>query len=88
MNCPPNPPRSPSHPHTPKGTQSQFSSDQHQSPTMGLWDHEDTHILMSQLQAQTSDGREDLWDFGSYLEREGDGLLFEKEVLAIQVGKY
>ena len=55
---------------------------------MGLWDHEDTHILMSQLQAQTSDGREDLWDFGSYLEREGDGLLFEKEVLAIQVGKY
>ena len=55
---------------------------------MGLWDHEDTHILMSQLQAQTSDGREDLWDFGSYPERKGDGLLFEKEVLAIQVGKY
>ena len=55
---------------------------------MGLWDHEDTHVPISQPQAQTSDGREDLWDFGSYPEREGDGLLFEKEVLAIQVGKY
>ena len=49
---------------------------------------EDTHVLISQLQAQTSDGREDLWDFGSYQERKGDCLLFEKEVLAIQVGKY
>ena len=28
-----------------------------------------------------------LWDFGSYPERKGDGLLFEKEVLDIQVGK-
>jgi len=26
-----------------------------------------------------------LWDFGSYPERKGDGLLFEKEVLDIQV---
>ena len=66
-------------------TQSQFSSEQHQSPTMA----EDTYQLISQLQeAQTSDGRKDLWDFGSYPERKGDGLLFEKEVLAIQVGKY
>ena len=64
-------------------TQSQFSSEQHQ--TMA----EDTHELISQLQeAQTSDGREDFWDFGSYPERKGDCLLFEKEVLAIQVGKY
>ena len=66
-------------------TQSQFSSEQHQSPTMA----EDTYQLISQLQeAQTSDGRDDLWDFGSYPERKGDCLLFEKEVLAIQVGKY
>ena len=28
-----------------------------------------------------------LWDFGSYPERKGEGLLFEKEVLDIQVGK-
>ena len=50
---------------------------------------EDTYQLISQLQeAQTSDGRKDLWDFGSYPERKGNGLLFEKEVLAIQVGKY
>ena len=50
---------------------------------------EDTYELISQLQeAQTSDGRKDLWDFGSYPERKGNGLLFEKEVLAIQVGKY
>ena len=28
-----------------------------------------------------------LWDFGSYPERKGDVLLFEKEVLDIQVGK-
>ena len=28
-----------------------------------------------------------LWDFGSYPERKGDGLLFEKEVLDKQVGK-
>ena len=27
------------------------------------------------------------WDFGSYPERKGDGLLFEKEVQEIQVGK-
>ena len=55
---------------------------------MGLWDHEDTHVAISQPQAQTSDGRKDLWDFGNYPERKEDCLLFEKEVLAIQVGKY
>ena len=48
---------------------------------------EDILILISQLQRETSDGKRDLWDFGSYPERKGDGLLFEKEVLDIQVGK-
>ena len=48
---------------------------------------EDTLILISQLQHETSDGKKDLWDFGSYPERKGDGLLFEREVLDIQVGK-
>ena len=47
----------------------------------------DTYILISQLQVQTSNGRRDLWDFGSYPERKDDGLLFEKEVLDIQVRK-
>ena len=28
-----------------------------------------------------------LWDFGSYAEGKSEGLLFEKEVLDIQVGK-
>merc|ERR1712018_734762 len=47
----------------------------------------DTYNLISQLQVQASDARRDLWDFGSYPERKDDGLLFEKEVLDIQVGK-
>merc|ERR1712233_126676 len=44
----------------------------------------DTYNLISQLQVQTSGGKRDLWDFGSYPERKDDGLLFEKEVLDIQ----
>jgi len=47
----------------------------------------DTYNLISQLQVQASDGRRDLWDFGSYPEGKDDGLLFEKVVLDIQVGK-
>ena len=48
---------------------------------------EDTLILISQLQHETSDGKKDLWDFGSYPERKCEGLLFEKVVLDIQVGR-
>ena len=40
--------------------------------------------LMSISQQHTSSSNA-LWDFGSYPERGGGGLLFEKEVLAIQV---
>ena len=40
--------------------------------------------LMSTSQQHTSSSNA-LWDFGSYPERGGGGLLFEKEVLAIQV---
>ena len=46
-----------------------------------------TNVLISQLQVQTSDGERDLWDFGSFPEIKGNTLLFEKEVLDIQVGK-
>ena len=46
----------------------------------------DTHILVSPFQAQTSDGKSDLWDFGSSI-GDSNNLLFEKEVLDIQVGK-
>ena len=46
----------------------------------------DTHILISPFQTQTSDDKNDLWDFGSY-DSDSDNLLFEKEVLDIQVGK-
>ena len=48
---------------------------------------EDALVIISQLQDGSSEGRRDLWDFGSYPERKGNGLLFEKEVLDIQVGK-
>ena len=42
-------------------------------------------IPFPQLHVQNSKA---LWDFGSYPERkDNDGLLFEKEVLDIQVGK-
>ena len=68
-------------------TQSQFSREQHQNPTMV----KDTYVLV-----EDGGGVEDLWDFGilnsqtarSSPKREGDCLHFEKEVLAIQVGKY
>ena len=40
--------------------------------------------LMSISQQHTSSSNA-LWDFGSYPEEGGGGLLFEKEVLAIQV---
>jgi hypothetical protein len=43
----------------------------------------DTHILVSPFQAQTSDGKSDLWDFGSSI-GDSNNLLFEKEVLDIQ----
>ena len=46
---------------------------------------EDTLVIISQLQDGSSEGRRDLWDFGSYPDRKGNGLLFEKEVLDIQV---
>ena len=39
---------------------------------------------MSISQQHTSSSNA-LWDFGSYPERGGGGLLFEKEVLALQV---
>merc|ERR1712243_7574 len=38
----------------------------------------DTYNLNSQLQVQASNGRRDLWDFGSYPEGKDDGLFFEK----------
>merc|ERR1712018_118046 len=44
----------------------------------------DTYNLISQLQVQASNGRRDLWDFGSFPEGKDDGLLFEKEMLDIQ----
>ena len=39
-------------------------------------------MSISQQHTSSSNG---LWDFGSYPERGGGGLLFEKEVLAVQV---
>ena len=44
----------------------------------------DEDRFIPQQQVQNSEA---LWDFGSYPEGKGNGLLFEKEVLAIQVGK-
>ena len=73
---------------------SSFSNTSHPPHTLGQVSvlgsstmAEDTLILISQLQDETSGGKRDLWDFGSYPERKGNGLLFEKEVLDIQVGK-
>ena len=43
----------------------------------------DQDRFIPQQQVQMSKA---LWDFGSYPERKGDGLLFEKEGLDIQVG--
>ena len=45
---------------------------------------EERFIPISRPQVPSS---KDLWDFGIYPEGKGDGLLFEKEVLDIQVGK-
>ena len=66
----------------PPKTLTQFTTGQHGSSTMAG----DTHILISPFQAQTTDDKNDLWDFGSY-DSDSDNLLFEKEVLDIQVGK-
>ena len=52
---------------------------------------QDRFIPIPQLQVQCTmynvQNSKALWDFGSYPEGKGDGLLFEKEVLDIQVGK-
>ena len=45
---------------------------------------EDRFVPISQPQVPNAN---DLWDFGIHPEGKGDGLLFEKEVLHIQVGK-
>ena len=66
----------------PKTLLTQFTTRQQGSSTMAG----DTHILVSPFQAQTSDGKSDLWDFGSSI-GDSNNLLFEKEVLDIQVGK-
>ena len=52
---------------------------------------QDRFIPIPQLEVQCTmyniQNSKALWDFGTCPERKGDGLLFEKEVQEIQVGK-